>query len=245
MPIIETRNLCKRYGTVMRVTNLALQVPEGSIYGFLGPNGAGKSTTLKMILGLVRPTQGEIQVFGQPMNRSNRIAVLRQVGSLIESPSYYGHLTGEENLRIVQTLRGLGLGADDYITKPFLAQELLLRLHAVLRRVYRAASEEEPARLGGTEVHWGTGTLRRDGREVPLTAKEFALLKKLWENHGNIVTIDALCQALWEGPMVGYENTLMVHIRRLREKLEADPSHPKHLLTVRGLGYRLVREAAP
>ena len=142
-------------------------------------------------------------------------------------------------------LRGLGLGADDYITKPFLAQELLLRLHAVLRRVYRAASEEEPARLGGTEVYWGTGTLRRDGREVPLTAKEFALLKKLWENHGNIVTIDALCQALWEGPMVGYENTLMVHIRRLREKLEADPSHPKHLLTVRGLGYRLVREAAP
>ena len=104
MPIIETRNLCKRYGTVMRVTNLALQVPEGSIYGFLGPNGAGKSTTLKMILGLVRPTQGEIQVFGQPMNRSNRIAVLRQVGSLIESPSYYGHLTGEENLRIVQTV---------------------------------------------------------------------------------------------------------------------------------------------
>mgnify|MGYP002338086943 CR=1 FL=1 len=143
------------------------------------------------------------------------------------------------------TVAGLNIGADDYITKPFLAQELLLRLHAVLRRVYRAASEEEPARLGGTEVHWGTGTLRRDGREVPLTAKEFALLKKLWENHGNIVTIDALCQALWEGPMVGYENTLMVHIRRLREKLEADPSHPKHLLTVRGLGYRLVREAAP
>ena len=121
-------------------------------------------------------------------------------------------------------LRGLGLGADDYITKPFLAQELLLRLHAVLRRVYRAASEEEPARLGGTEV---------------------ALLIKLWDNHCNIVTIDALCQALWEGPMVGYENTLMVHIRSLREKLEADPSHPKHLLTVRGLGYRLVREAAP
>ena len=140
-------------------------------------------------------------------------------------------------------LKGLGLGADDYITKPFLPQELLLRLRAVLRRVYR----EQPSapRLGRTEIDWGKGTVRRDGRETPLTAKEFALLKKLWENHGNIVTIDALCQALWEGPMVGYENTLMVHIRRLREKLEADPSHPKHLLTVRGLGYRLVREAAP
>ena len=142
-------------------------------------------------------------------------------------------------------LEGFKIGADDYITKPFLAQELLLRLHAVLRRVYRAASEEESARLGGTEVHWGTGTLRRDGREVPLTAKEFALLKKLWENHGNIVTIDALCQALWEGPMVGYENTLMVHIRRLREKLETDPSQPQYLLTVRGLGYRLAQEERP
>ena len=139
-------------------------------------------------------------------------------------------------------LRGLGLGADDYITKPFLAQELLLRLGAVLRRVYRRTPEEAVGRLGGTEIHWGTGTVRRDGREVSLTAKEFALLKKLWEAHGNIVTIDALCQALWEGPLVGYENTLMVHIRRLREKIEADPSHPRHLLTVRGLGYRLARE---
>ena len=84
-----------------------LSVAEGSVYGFLGPNGAGKSTTLKMILGLVRPTAGSIEVLGKPMDSANRLAVLRQVGSLIESPSYYGHLTGEENLRIVQTLRGV------------------------------------------------------------------------------------------------------------------------------------------
>lgn len=137
-------------------------------------------------------------------------------------------------------LKGLGLGADDYITKPFLPQELLLRLRAVLRRVYR----ETPAvpRLGRTEIDWGKGTVRREGRETALTAKEFALLNKLWEARGNIVTIDALCAALWDGPLVGYENTLMVHIRRLREKLEEDPSHPRFLLTVRGLGYRLKRE---
>ena len=140
-------------------------------------------------------------------------------------------------------LRGLGLGADDYITKPFLPQELLLRLRAVLRRVYR--QEPDTARLGEMEIFWGKGTVRRSGEETALTAKEFALLKKLWEARGNIVTIDALCETLWDGPLVGYENTLMVHIRRLREKIEADPSHPKHLLTVRGLGYRLVREAAP
>ena len=140
-------------------------------------------------------------------------------------------------------LQGLGLGADDYITKPFLPQELLLRLRSVLRRVYREAPDA--ARLGDAEIDWGKGLVRRNGVETALTAKEFALLKKLWEARGNIVTMDALCDALWEGPLVGYENTLMVHIRRLREKIEADPSHPKHLLTVRGLGYRLVREAAP
>ena len=137
-------------------------------------------------------------------------------------------------------LQGLGLGADDYITKPFLPQELLLRLHAVLRRVYRETPDE--ARLGDTEIDWGKGTVRRNGAETALTAKEFALLRKLWDARGSIVTIDALCAALWDGPLVGYENTLMVHIRRLREKIEADPSHPQYLLTVRGLGYRLNRE---
>lgn len=145
----------------------------------------------------------------------------------------------------IDKVRGLGLGADDYITKPFLPQELLLRLAAVLRRVYGAGAGEV-LRLGAAEVHWGTGTVRRPGGgEVALTAKEYALLKKLAANRGNIVTIDALCQALWEGPMVGYENTLMVHIRRLREKLETDPSHPQYLLTVRGLGYRLAQEERP
>ena len=105
MNIIETHDLCKQYGNALRVAHLDLDVPEGSVYGFLGPNGAGKSTTLKMILGLVRPTAGSIRVLGKNMDSKNRLAVLRQVGSLIESPSYYGHLTGEENLRIVQTLR--------------------------------------------------------------------------------------------------------------------------------------------
>lgn len=107
MNIIETTDLCKQYGRALRVAHLHLTVPEGSVYGFLGPNGAGKSTTLKMILGLVRPTAGSIEVLEKPMDSPHRLAVLRQVGSLIESPSYYGHLTGEENLRIVQTLRGV------------------------------------------------------------------------------------------------------------------------------------------
>ena len=105
--IVRTQGLCKQYGKVLRVDRLDLRVPEGAIYGFLGPNGAGKSTTLKMILGLVHPTAGSISVFGKEVDGHNRLDMLKQVGSLIESPSYYGHLTGEENLKVVQTLRGV------------------------------------------------------------------------------------------------------------------------------------------
>lgn len=139
-------------------------------------------------------------------------------------------------------LRGLGLGADDYITKPFLLQELSLRLAAVLRRVY-GIREPETMALSETVIDWGSATAQKPGcPPEALTAKEFTLLKKLWENRGRIVTVDALCAALWDGELVGYENTLMVHIRRLREKIETDPSHPVYLLTARGLGYKLVSE---
>lgn len=105
--IITTNNLSKKYGEVYRVKDVDLKVEENAIYGFLGPNGAGKSTTLKMILGLVKPTEGEIKVFGKASNEKNRLEILKNVGSLIESPSYYGHLTARENLKIVQTLRDL------------------------------------------------------------------------------------------------------------------------------------------
>ncbi len=105
--IIKTTGLCKQYGKSLRVKDLDLSVPEGVVYGFLGPNGAGKSTTMKMILGLVKPTDGTITVFGRQAHSRSRLAILKEVGSLIESPSYYGHLTGEENLKIISTLKGV------------------------------------------------------------------------------------------------------------------------------------------
>lgn len=104
--LIETTDLTKQYGKTLCVDSLHMQVPQGAIYGFLGPNGAGKSTTLKMILGLAKPTTGSITLFGTPLKEKNRIRLLSATGSLIESPSYYGHLTGEENLHILQTLKG-------------------------------------------------------------------------------------------------------------------------------------------
>lgn len=115
--LVETHNLTKEYGKVRCVNSVNMQVAPGAVYGFLGPNGAGKSTTLKMILGLAKPTAGSITLFGIPVNEKNRIKLLKQTGSLIESPSYYGHLTGEENLQIIQTLKGCSQKDIDKVLK--------------------------------------------------------------------------------------------------------------------------------
>ena len=104
-PVIETHALCKSYHGRPVVDHLNLTVPEGCVYGFLGPNGAGKSTTMKMLLGLVHPTGGSVELLGRTLNEANRIALLRQTGSLIESPSGYLHLTARENLSIVADLK--------------------------------------------------------------------------------------------------------------------------------------------
>ena len=103
--IIETNGLTKGTGSQMRVNHIDLRVPEGCVYGFLGPNGAGKTTTLKLLLGLLKPTAGTITFFGQKMTEKNRLSILKHTGSLIESPSYYGHLTGLENLQIIAKLK--------------------------------------------------------------------------------------------------------------------------------------------
>ena len=105
--ILETNHLSKQSGNTYRVNDLSMAVPENCVYGFLGPNGAGKSTTLKMILGLIHPNQGSIKIYGKVMNSANRLSILRQTGSLIENPGGYGHLTGLENMQIIQKLKGV------------------------------------------------------------------------------------------------------------------------------------------
>ncbi|PEC20006.1 bacitracin ABC transporter ATP-binding protein [Bacillus cereus] len=101
--IVETEDLTKTYGAVNSVNQLQMQVGKGEIYGFLGPNGAGKTTTIRMLLGLIKPTTGNIKVFNRDL-KTNRIDILREVGSLVESPSYYGHLTGHENLEVIRQM---------------------------------------------------------------------------------------------------------------------------------------------
>ena len=141
-------------------------------------------------------------------------------------------------------LFGLGLGADDYLTKPFLMQELLLRVQHLLRRAYRTELRRSRVlTLGDCTVNLQDAAVRRaDGTTLALTATERALLQRLADDRGHIVTYDAVCEAVWGADYYGYENSLNVHIRHLREKIEPDPGHPQWLLTVRGIGYRLTGE---
>lgn len=101
--IIETKGLSKRYKGRYAVSNLNLKIAKGDIYGFLGPNGSGKTTTIRMLLGLIKPAQGTVHLFGQSLKKE-RLAILRKVGSLVEYPSYYGHLTAIDNLEAIRRI---------------------------------------------------------------------------------------------------------------------------------------------
>jgi two-component system response regulator RegX3 len=134
---------------------------------------------------------------------------------------------------------GLELGADDYVTKPFSARELVARIRAVLRRrtepeeVTPAVLEAGPVRM---DVDRHVVTVAGDG--VPMPLKEFDLLELLLRNAGRVLTRSQLIDRVWGADYVGDTKTLDVHVKRLRAKIEPDPSNPQHLVTVRGLGYK-------
>lgn len=106
MNIIETKNLTKSYADFTAVSGINLHIPKGAVYGFLGPNGAGKSTAMKMFLGLTKPTGGSFTINGK-MYSKNRVQILKEIGSFIEAPAFYGNLSGEENLEIIRKILGL------------------------------------------------------------------------------------------------------------------------------------------
>lgn len=186
----------------------------------------------------------DIVILDIVLSDGDGFSLMQQIRSVSDIPVLFLSARDEDNDRLL----GLGLGADDYITKPFLPKELILRLSAILKRTYFTAlhikrQEEDTLPLGDRIVHFNSAVVSlRDGAKLSLTAKELSLLRKLNDNRGNIVTFDALTQAVWGDYYYGYENTLMVHIRRLREKIEDNPSNPRWLLTVRGIGYKLSKE---
>lgn len=130
--------------------------------------------------------------------------------------------------------------ADDYLVKPFFPDELLWRVDAVLRRSRKNKSQEK-INLGNVIFDKAKGILIKNGEEITLTATQFKILSYLSDNINMIVSIDRIIENIWEDSY-GYENTLITHIYRLREKLEDNPRNPKILITIKGLGYKLVKE---
>jgi DNA-binding response OmpR family regulator len=163
------------------------------------------------------------------------LELCRWIRSNSELPVILLTARGEEADRIV----GLELGADDYVTKPFSPRELSARVRTVLRRTQPREHEDERLTFGDVEVDAATRDVRKAGRPVQLTAREFDLLWFLAKNPRRVFSRDQLMSRVW-----GYEaavdtGTVTVHVRRLREKVESDPSNPRHLQTVWGVGYRL------
>jgi DNA-binding response OmpR family regulator len=147
-----------------------------------------------------------------------------------------------------EKVRGLDLGADDYLTKPFSVEELLARVRAVLRRSQMVISEMGNSRqstvtLGELTLDFAQRQVLRDGQEVPLTPIEYRLFAYLAQNQGRIVTQDLLLEHVWGAEYVGESHMLQVNINRLRRKLEQDPTHPRYLMTKVGVGYYLAPQA--
>ena len=132
-------------------------------------------------------------------------------------------------------ITGITLGSDDYMVKPFLPKELSLRIGIILRRYYKG--EDPIVQLTGSQIDFDRAEVIKENEHFPLTAKEHDILLALYRNAGRIVTIDQLCEAAWGDNPYGYENSQMAHIRRIREKIEKNPSKPVSLITVKGLGY--------
>jgi len=211
------------------------------IDGFLRKEGFTRiyhASTCSEAMSVCRSVKPDIAILDVMLPDGDGFALLTSLRQISNMPVLFLSAKGEDEDRIL----GLGLGADDYIVKPFLPRELILRLLAILRRVYSPPKKEQlPVfQLGERTIDLEGGIVRNGSAEYSLTAKEHALLLKLYENRNRIVTSDALCQAAWDDDYYGYENTLMVHIRRIREKIEDNPSSPAYLQTIRGLGYKLI-----
>ncbi len=202
-------------------------------YGFQNVKTA---KSVKEAMEEAKKSRPELAILDVMLPDGNGFDLMEQLKKDGDYPVLFLTARGEDD----DKFKGFRLGADDYIIKPFLPKELLFRVMAILRRSYK---DENPlVYLHDSQIDFLRAEVIKNDEHIPLTAKEYDLLSALYRNAGRIVTIDALCEAAWGDNPFGYENSLMAHIRRIREKIEQNPSQPVSLVTVRGLGYKLIAE---
>ena len=147
----------------------------------------------------------------------------------------------------IDKILGLSIGGDDYVTKPFSPKEIAFRIKAQLRRKdyeRQDTNSQSVIEIGNVRIDSESRQVHRDGAEISLTAREYGMLVHLAGNLNKIISKERLYEQVWGEDGIGVDNTVMVHIRHLREKLEEDPSSPKLIVTVKGLGYKLVKDHA-
>lgn len=220
--------------------NSKLQSMLADILKAAGYTQLFKAMNCKQALDMFKIEQPDFVILDVMLPDGDGFGLLQTLRTFSQIPVLFLSARDEDEDRLL----GLGLGADDYLTKPFLARELTLRLASILKRTYfpltLLPASSNKLLLGSRTVDLDSAAVRcLNGEELALTAKEWTILRELSRHPGHIVTFDMLSQALWGDCYYGYENSLMVHIRRLREKIEDNPSSPCWLLTVRGLGYKL------
>ena len=187
-----------------------------------------------------KENQPDLVVLDVMMPGMDGFSVLKEIRRTSRVPVLMLTARGEAEDRI----EGLEIGADDYLPKPFLPRELLLRAGAILSRAY--PEQNELVELAGATVNMANAEVFKNGEKQTLTAKELQLFEKLYQNAGRIVTTGILCETICGEFWQGYESTLSTHIRHLRKKIEENPSKPVSLITIKGLGYRLnLKEVHP
>ncbi|GAB6105639.1 response regulator transcription factor [Blautia glucerasea] len=199
--------------------------------GFTQIMTAASAEAALKILSVQMPAMAVLDVM---MPGMDGFALLKEIRKVSSMPVLMLTAKGEPEDRCT----GLELGADDYLVKPFLPRELMLRVTAILKRVYPEGNRI--VALAASQVDLDKAEVRKGEEVFRLTAKEYAVFLKLAENAGRIVTIGSLCQTACGEIWQGYESTLMTHIRHLREKIESNPSAPVSLITIKGLGYKLI-----
>ena len=192
-------------------------------------------------LRLYRQTRPDLVVLDLMLPGLRGLEVCRRIQAERRVPLIMLTAKGEEEDRIV----GLGVGADDYVVKPFSPRELVARVAAVLRRVNEAPAgpaNGEVLSFDELRIDPNTRVATVQDEPVTLTAREFDLLHHMASNPGRVFTRDQLMESVWGYTFAAETSTVTVHVRRLREKIEADPAHPRRLLTVWGVGYRFIDE---
>lgn len=187
----------------------------------------------KTALEICKEKQPDMVILDVMMPGMDGFATLRELRKTSKVPVLMLTARGEAEDKFA----GFENGADDYLLKPFLPKELLFRVQAILKRVY--PEKERKVFFDAATVDLEKAMVQCNGKCISLTAKEFQLFEKLYENAGRIVTTGVLCQTICGDYWQGYESTLATHIRHLREKIEENPSKPVALVTIKGIGYRL------